>query len=202
MEDEHRGAMNAWKTLYLGGGADPVTVGMSFRDMEYSAIQGKAESRLAAAAGVPPSWVGFSEGLQGSSLNAGNFNSARRRFSDGTVWHLWRAAASALESVVDMPAGANLWPDTRVPFMRQDEGDIATIQVQEAATIGGLIKDGFTPESAVKAVQNNDWGLLKHSGLTSVQLQPPGSTTPAPEPPALPGADGSNDSTDGGGTDG
>jgi hypothetical protein len=197
MEDEHRGAMNAWKTLYLGGGADPVTVGMNFRDMEYAAIQGKAESRLAAAAGVPPSWVGFSEGLQGSSLNAGNFNTARRRFSDGTIWHLWRAAASALESVVDAPPGASLWPDTRVPFMRQDEGDVATIQMQEATTIGGLIKDGFTPESAVKAVQNNDWGLLQHSGLTSVQLQPPGSS-PAPEPPALPGADSEDDSEDGG----
>jgi hypothetical protein len=203
MEDEHKGAMNAWKTLYLGGGADPVTVGMNFRDMEYAAIQGKAESRLAAAAGVPPSWVGFSEGLQGSSLNAGNFNTARRRFSDGTIWHLWRAAASALESVVEVPPGASLWPDTRVPFMRQDEGDIATIQAQEATTIGGLIKDGFTPESAVKAVQNNDWGLLEHSGLTSVQLQPPGSA-PAPDAPVLPGADSGDDINDGsdGGDDG
>jgi hypothetical protein len=197
MEEEHRGAFNAWKTLFLGGGADVTTVGSSFRDMEYAAIQGKAESRLAAAAGVPPSWVGFSEGLQGSALNAGNFNSARRRFSDGTIWHLWRAAASALESVVNMPAGANLWPDTRVPFMRQDEGDIATIQTQEAATIGGLIKDGFTPESAVKAVQNNDWGMLKHSGLTSVQLQPPGSS-PTPDTPVLPPADDSEDIEDGG----
>ncbi len=83
LEAEHQGTWNAWKTLYLGGGADPVPVGSNFRDMDYAAIQGKAESRLAADAGVPPSWVGFSEGLQGSALNAGNFNSARRRFSDG-----------------------------------------------------------------------------------------------------------------------
>jgi hypothetical protein len=177
LEEEHQGAFNAWKTMYLGGGADPVPIGMNFRDMEYTAIQGKAESRLAAAAGVPPSWVGFSEGLQGSSLNAGNFNSARRRFSDGTVWHLWRAAASALESVVNVPAGANLWPDTRVPFMREDAGDQAAIQSQQASTIGSLIKDGFDPDSAVRAVINNDWSVLQHSGLVSVQMQPPG--TPA-----------------------
>ena len=88
-EDEHRGAFNAWKTLYLGGGADVTPVGMSFREMDYAVIQGRAESRLAAAAGVPPSWVGFEEGLQGSSLNAGNFDSARRRFSDGTMVALW-----------------------------------------------------------------------------------------------------------------
>ncbi len=54
LEAEHKGVFNAWKTLYLGGGADPVTVGSSFKDMDYAVVQGRAESRLAAAAGVPP----------------------------------------------------------------------------------------------------------------------------------------------------
>lgn len=83
LETEHRGAWNAYKTLYLGGGADPVVIGKDFRQLDFASTQGKGESRLAAAAGVPPSWVGFSEGLQGSSLNSGNFQAARRRFSDG-----------------------------------------------------------------------------------------------------------------------
>lgn len=83
LEEDHRGVANAFRTLYLGGGADPVPVGSTLKDMDYAVVQGRAESRLAAAAGVPPSWVGFSEGLQGSALNAGNFDSARRRFSDG-----------------------------------------------------------------------------------------------------------------------
>lgn len=172
-------------TLYLGGGADPVTVGMNFQQLDYAVIQGKAESRLAAAAGVPPSWVGFSEGLQGSALNAGNFNSARRRFSDGTCVHWWTNVAASLETIVTPPAGANLWYDDRIPFMRQDAGDQASIQQTQAATITALIRDGFTPESATKAVMDNDWSLLQHSGRISVQLWEPGAESSAhPEPGA------------------
>ncbi|HXJ26571.1 MAG TPA: phage portal protein, partial [Streptosporangiaceae bacterium] len=187
-ESEHKGAFNAWKTMFLGGGADVTPIGMSFKEMDYAVIQGKAESRLASAAGVPPSWVGFSEGLQGSALNAGNFNSARRMFSDSTVQHLWTCAAGALETIVPptgTATGANLWFDTRVPFMREDAQDLAAIQQQEAATINSLITAGFTPASAVRAVMNNDWSVLIHTGRLSVQLWEPGAESPAhPEPGA------------------
>lgn len=193
LEEEHRGVANAFKTLYLGGGADPVTVGSSFRDMDYAVIQGRAESRLASAAGVPPSWVGFAEGLAGSSLNAGNFDSARRRLSDGTCAHLWGNAAASLEPVLDRPRdktgrpvqGATLWYDDRIPFMRQDEGDRADVQQKEAQTITALIRDGYKPDSVVAAVKNNDWSLLAHSGMVSVQLWEPGAESPRkPEPGA------------------
>ena len=178
LETEHRGVAKAFRTLYLGGGADAKTVGMTFRDMDYAVIQGRAESRLAANAGVPPSWVGFSEGLQGSALNAGNFNSARRRFSDGTMADLWGHAASSLQPLLAAPdPGASLWYDARIPFMREDAKDLAAVQAQEASTIAALIRDGYEPDAVIKAVRNNDWGVLigKHSGLTSVQLQPPSS---------------------------
>jgi phage portal protein BeeE len=176
-EEDHTGAWNAFRTIYLGGGADPVPIGSSLKDMDFSAVAGKAESRLAAAAGVPPSWVGFSEGLQGSALNAGNFNSARRRYADGTAHHWWANAARSLEVLVPDPVnarGASLWYDTRsVPFMREDAADAAKIQADEAATIVSLVKDGFEWQSAIAAVVNRDWGRLKHTGLLSVQLQPP-----------------------------
>jgi phage portal protein BeeE len=175
LEEEHRGVANAFRTLFLGGGAVPVPVGSSFKDMDYAVIQGRAESRLAAAAGVPPSWVGFAEGLQGSSLNAGNFQSARRRFSDGTMVHLWGNAASSLQPLLATPPGAALTYDPRVPFMREDASDLAAIQEQEAATIAALVNNGFTPESVIKAVKNNVWSALVHSGMLSVQLQPPSS---------------------------
>jgi phage portal protein BeeE len=187
MEEEHKGAFNAYKTLYLGGGADPVTVGKDFQQLDFAATQGKGESRLAAAAGVPPSWVGFSEGLQGSSLNAGNFNSARRRFSDGTMYHLWMSACAALESVMQVPPGANLWFDARVPFMREDAQDIAAVAQSQASTITTLVREGFEPDSVIQAVANNDMSLLKHTGLLSVQLQPPGMAAPSePQQPGLP----------------
>lgn len=183
-EADHTGVWNAYKTLYLGGGADPVTVGKDFQQLEFSATQGKGESRLAAAAGVPPSWVGFSEGLQGSALNAGNFGAARRRYGDGTMQHLWLNAAASLEPLVRDPQrvpGASLWFDTRaVSFLREDASDVAEIQGREAATIAGLVKEGFEPQSVIDAVRNHDWTRLVHSGLLSVQLQPPGAEAPAP----------------------
>lgn len=182
-EEDHVGAANAYKQAYIGGGADPVLVGANFQQLDFAVVQGKAESRLASAAGVPPSWVGFSEGLQGSALNAGNFTSARRRFSDGTLQHLWASAATSLEAIVSPPVGAALWFVTRdLPFLAMDASDEALVQQQESATITALVRDGFTPESAIAAVTNHNWSLLKHTGLVSVQLLPPGSEKPAGVP--------------------
>lgn len=185
LETEHQGRFNAYKTLYLGGGADPVAIGKDFQQLDFAQTQGKGESRLAASAGVPPSWVGFSEGLQGSALNAGNFTAARRRFGDGTMHHLWAAASSALEVLLDRPpslpneAPARLWHDTRwVPFLREDAKDHAETQSQEAMTMRTLIEAGYKPESVVAAIENSDWSLLEHTGLVSVQLQKPGIKPP------------------------
>jgi hypothetical protein len=61
--------------------------------------------------------------------------------------------------------------------MREDAADAAKIQAEEAATIVALVRDGFTPESAIAAVQNRDWGRLKHTGYMSVQLVPPATGT-------------------------
>jgi hypothetical protein len=186
LDDEHQGAYNAYKTLFLGGGADPVVVGKDFRQMAFDVVQAKGETRLAANAGVPVSWVGFSEGLKGSALNDGNYNAARRRFADGTIQFLWEAAATALEVVIDRPVSrsgespARLTVDPRsVPFLREDINDQAQALTQDAQTIAALVREGFTPESAVAAVRAGDWSLLTHSGLVSVQLQTPGSV-PAP----------------------
>lgn len=182
-EAEHAGAFNAYKTLFLGGGADPMIVGRDFQQLDFAVVQGKAESRLASAAGVPPSWVGFSEGLQGSALNAGNFTAARRRLSDGTMQHLWAAAAGALETLVPPPDdGAQLWFATKgIPFLAMDASDHAKVQATEAQTITALVRDGFTAASAIAAVQTSDWSRLEHTGRLSVQLQTPGEGDNAEE---------------------
>jgi hypothetical protein len=185
METEHAGVANAYKTLFLGGGADTTVIGSDMKQLDFAVSQGKGESRMAAAAGVPASWVGFSEGLQGSSLNAGNFTSARRRFSDGTVAHLWSNVASSLDPIIARPSNpsdrskpdtsVSLWYDvSSAPFMREDESDLATIQSMQATTLNSLVMAGYTADSAVDAVVNNDLKRLVHSGLTSVQLFKPG----------------------------
>lgn len=180
MEREHVGLGNAWKTLYLGGGADPVTVGLSFRDMDYKAIQGLGETRIAAAYGVPAVIAQISEGLAGSSLNTGNFSAARRLFADRTMRWLWKEACASLQRILVVPPRTRLWWDERqIAFLREDQKDAADIQSTKAQTITSLVREGFTPESVIAAVQNEDFTLLEHTGALSVQLVAP-QKDPAP----------------------
>lgn len=190
MEDKHTGVDNAHKTLYVGGGADVSIVGANMQQMDFKITQGAGESRLAAAGGIHPTIVGLSEGLQGSSLNSGNFGAARRLVADATLRPLWRNAAGSLEVLVKPPKGSRLWYDARdVAFLREDAMDAAKIVQIQASVIGNLVREGFEPESAIAAVTTENMDLLVHSGLLSVQLQPPGMPAPTPSSVAPP-ADG------------
>lgn len=199
MDAQHKGAHNAYKTLYLGGGADVTVVGADMAQLDFKATQGAGETRIAAAARMHPVIVGLSEGLQGSSLNAGNFNSARRLVADGTLRPLWRSAASSLETLFQRPpSGARLWFDDRdIAFLREDRADVAKIQADQASAIKQLTEAGYEPAAVVDAVQADNMALLDHTGVFSVQLQPP--TTGQ-----QPNGDGGNgpDDGDGEGDDG
>jgi hypothetical protein len=160
------------RRLHLGGGTKANVIGSSFEQIEFSATQGAGEVRIALAAGVPATVLGLSEGLQGSSLNAGNYQASMRRFSDLTMGWLWQNAANALDTLIAVPPGSELWVDTRfVPALQADRKDAAEIQGKQAETINGLVMQGFTPESSIAAVVNDDWNLLKHTGLPPVQVQ-------------------------------
>ena len=173
---EHDGLSNAYKTMYLGGGADVTVAGSDLKQLDFKVVQGHGETRIAAAAGVHPVVVGLSEGMQGSSLNAGNYSQARRNVADTTFHPLWRNAAGSLSRMMARTDGAELVADVRdVPFLRQDEKDAADVQQRRASTVASLISSGFTPESAVQFAATSDWNKLEHTGLVSVQLQKPGS---------------------------
>jgi phage portal protein BeeE len=186
MESSHRGVENAYKTLYLGGGADVSVVGSDFQQMDFSSVQGAGETRIASAAGVPPIIVGLSEGLKAATYS--NYGQARRRFADGTIHPLWQNAAGSFAPLVTPPGGGGsgavrLWYDARgVPFLREDARDAAEIQGLESRTIRTLVDAGYTPASVMAAVRSSDWSLLVHTGLFSVQLQKPGSL----DEPAVP----------------
>jgi len=176
MDSKHRGVENAYRTLYVGGGADVTVIGQNMQQLDFKVTQGAGETRLAAAAGVHPVVAGLSEGMQGSSLNAGNYQAAKRSFVDTTIRHLWQNAAGSTQSVVPAPAGSRLWYDARdIPFLLDDQKDRAQIQLQQAQSIRTLTDAGYTADSVVAAVQAEDLTLLQHSGLFSVQLQPPGA---------------------------
>lgn len=180
MESQHAGSHNAYKTMYLGGGADPTVVGANLGDLDFTGLQGHAETRIANAAGIHSVVVGLRESMQGSSLNAGNYNAARRNTAEATFHPLWKKLAASLERIVPRQAGSNnrgaeLVADTRdIPFLREDSEQVAKMQQAKAATINSLIQNGFTAESAIAAVMAEDFNQLEHSGLVSVQLQEPG----------------------------
>lgn len=177
---EYGGSNNAYKTLVLTGGADIKPMSVDLRQLDFKAVQGAGESRIASAAGVPPILAGFSEGLESATYS--NYASARRRFADGTIRPLWRTAAASLQRVLTSPLTKGqerpptLWYDDRdIAFLREDQKDASEIQRQEADTIRTLVDAGYEPETVIAALRQRDWRLLKHSGAYSVQLQPPGS---------------------------
>jgi phage portal protein BeeE len=175
----HQGTANAYKAYFLDSGADVTTVGADIVQADLKVTQGAGETRIAAAAGIHPVVVGLSEGMQGASLNAGNFNSARRLTADKTFRPLWRNLAGSLQTLVPPPSGSQLWYDDRdIGFLREDRKDAAEIQQTQATTIAAYIDKGFTRESAVQAVAAEDITMLKPDpDWVSVQVQAAGPNT-------------------------
>lgn len=195
MNDKHAGWRNAYKTLYLGGGATPTVVGKDLKQLDFSATQGKGETRIIADAGLHPVLVPSSEGMQGSSLNAGNYAAARRSVADTTFRPLWRNAAGSLAPIVPPPGGSELWYDeVGIAFLREDAEERAKIQQIKSSTIRTLLDAGYEARSVVAAVEAEDMSLLTHTGLFSVQLQEPGSQTiTAGEPLAITGGESADE---------
>lgn len=166
----------AYKTLFLGGGADVTLNGSTMQQLDFKATQGAGETRIASAAGMHPVIVGLSEGLAGSSLNEGNFSAAIRLTADKTMRPLWRTSAASAQTLLERPGtDASLWYDDRdVAFLRDDSTDVAEIQTKQAATAKQLTDAGYTPTSVVEYLETGNLRALEHSGLYSVQLRPPG----------------------------
>jgi phage portal protein BeeE len=177
MEQRHTGVANAYRTLYLTAGADATVVGADLKQLDFKATQGAGETRIALLGRVPAPLLGISEGLAGSSLNAGNFGMARRMFSDTWVYPSLQDVSAALSAVVDVPSDAELWFDTSdIPLLREDAKDAAEIDGKKAETIVKLASGGFTRKSAIAAVTAQDMSLLvEDPDWVSVQVQPSSS---------------------------
>jgi hypothetical protein len=174
--ENHEGASNAYRTLFLNAGTDATAIGHTFQEMEFKVTQGAGETRIAAAAGTPPVIVGLSEGLAAATYS--NYGLAMRRFADITMRPLWRNVAASLAPIIDVPSGAELWYDDRdVPALADDGTARATILSTNSSTLHTLISAGFEPDSAIDAVASGDLTKLAHTGLYSVQLQPAASVT-------------------------
>lgn len=200
---EHTGVDNAYKPMFLGGGAD-VKV-LNAQPIDWLNVGGHGETRILAALNVHPTLVGLAENLHGSTLNQGNYEAAKNRFIDMGLRPQWRSLCQAYSVLVPKLKGARLWYDGRdIAMLRKDAADEAEYLQSIATTINSLVANGFTPDSAKLYVLERDPSLLEHTGLVSVQLLPPG--TPAVGPldantPGKPGA-GADKPDDGTGSGG
>ena len=187
LEARHTGLGNAYRTLYLAAGADVTVVGSNLQQMDFATTQGQGETRITALSRVPAIMVGLSEGLKGAALNAGNFGQVRRMFADTWVFPTLQNLSASLANIINVPTDAEQWYDVLdMPILREDALDAAAITQQLATTIGGLVRDGFTPESSVAAATAGDMSLLVPiPGWISVQLQPGGNGAPI-TPPNVP----------------
>jgi hypothetical protein len=89
---------------------------------------------------------------------------------------MWRSVCAAYSVLVPELNDAELWYDTRdIAFLRQDQKEIADIMDIHAQVITKLVMQGYTPDSCVEYIRTEDISVLKHTGLYSVQLQPPGT---------------------------
>lgn len=177
---------NPYRTLFLAAAADPVPIGVDLRRLDWASVQSGGEVRIAAAAGVHPTVAGFTAGLHGSALNAGNFEAAFRQFANATIRPNWRGFSQAIEPLLAKPDDTSmLWYDDRdIPALAEDTLRASEISQRDAQTISTLIMAGFEPTAVVDAVISKDLRRLAkdgaHTGLNSVQLHPPAD--PASEP--------------------
>lgn len=108
VESKHGGTENAWKNLHLYPGAEAEVVGSNLKDIDFKNVRGGGETRIAAAAGVPPVIVGLSEGLAAATYS--NYGQARRRLADGTAHPLWENLSGCLGHVLpDLGSDVRLW---------------------------------------------------------------------------------------------
>jgi hypothetical protein len=172
-EQDHKGVLNAYKTIYLGGGAEHNVVGANLRQMDFKTVQGAGQTVIAAASGIHPAIAALSEGLQGSTLNSGNFHEAKQLTGDTFLRYQWGNLAGSLEVIVPPPEGAALWYDeSGVSFLKEDVKDAAEVLNKQATAIRTLTDGGYKPDTVVSGVVSGNLSNIKHAGYLPVQVQP------------------------------
>jgi hypothetical protein len=177
---KYGGIANSFKAIILDQGATAVPVGSTFSQLDFSAVQGIGEDRICAAAGVEPVLLG----LLSIGRSAVGYTDAIRKLTDLTCRPLWRTMCASWEKLVPYrpPQGHRLWFDlSDVAALRQGEMERAQATQVKAAAVVTLVQAGGTFESAVKAVDADDIGLLK-----AAPTPPPAATAPSGGQPGVP----------------
>ena len=175
-DEKHRGAGNAYKTAWIGGGSSIQVIGSNLSELDLRHVTGSVDAAVTVRSRVPAIVLGTREGLAGSSLNAGNYASTRRLWADGWFTPHAEHFLASMSRLLPTPAGGPTvltFDPHLVLFLQEDRKDAAEIDSIKAGAIRQLIDAGFEPASAVDAIVNENFARLNHTGLTSVQLVAP-----------------------------
>lgn len=177
VNEKHAGAQNAYKTMFIGGGAQPHVVGSDLKSLSMREIHGLIETRIAVRSRVPAVVLSIAEGLGGSALNAGNYAQTRRLWGDGWFSPHAQDLCAALAPLVNRPGNdvELSFDPSLIEFLQEDRKDEAEIRQANAVTARQLVEAGYDPDSVTTYIDTSDVKALKHTGNLSVQLQPPGA---------------------------
>jgi len=183
----HKGAANAWSTIYVQAGTDIEVVGSELANLAMEDLQGGFETRVSTASRVPATVALFREGNKGSSMNGGNYGQIRRMWADLWFQSYVQGFCGSVGNIINVPSDAELTFDPdRILLLQEDQKDAAEIRAADASTLGALVMAGWEADAAVEYIRNNgNLGRLlgQHNGLPSVQQQPTEAAASSSTPP-------------------
>jgi HK97 family phage portal protein len=155
----HGGTANWGDIAVLGAGVQYQNTQMSFREMDFTNLDGRDEARMCAVFGVPPMLIGAKVGLSASTYS--NYQEARKAFYEEAITPRWQYLAGEIESQLvphfadgiqgDVPG---LWCgfDTSGIKALQEDRTAAWTRALQAASAGVITRDEARAEMGLDEI--------------------------------------------------
>jgi HK97 family phage portal protein len=193
--DVHGGSTGWGEVAVLGGGTEFQPTQMTFKEMDFGALDGRDEARMCAVFNVPPMLIGAKVGLDASTYS--NYKEAKGSFYEESMNPRWKYFESEVQTQLmryypdaycgfDLSDIKALQEDRTAKFQRGDMGfKSGWITRDEARAEAGLdpIDDKPVFASGVPAVGEEE---TEAESNALPQVVPP-TTIPNTQPRPLPG---------------
>ncbi len=171
----HTGQDNWWKPAVFGKGLKYQALGLSFKDMDFDALDERTEARICTVFMVPPILIGAKVGLNRSTYS--NYEEAKRSFYEDTINPEWRFLAAEYERQMipefyedDLHMAAF---DTSKVSAMQEKKDAVWTRADKAYVDGWITRDEARQEVGKDPIDNAPvWAPSR----SKVALDLPGDT--------------------------
>ncbi len=185
--DTHGGVENWTDIAVLGNGAQYQNTQMSFKDMDFSTIDGRAEGRMCGVFEVPPILLNARISMDHATLN--NFKESRQSWYEGSISDEWEYLGSELSEQLLPMFGDDVddyqarFDTSRVKSLQESYDALVTRAVQ-AYEAGTITRDEARAEMEYDPIDNAD---VFTSGAPKI---PGDEEPPAPPQTQAPGFGG------------